>query len=130
MTNANVIGTYEPNVIGTYGTMYYVRDMKKAVAFYRDQLGMSPAMESEFWTEFKPGNGPSLCLHYIPENEKNPVERAAILILQVKGVRETLSQMKANGVEIFKDLTEVCPGSYAFDFIDGSGNIVSLFEAT
>lgn len=40
-----------------------VADMALAVAFYRDQLGLTPSYESEYWTSFPLGNGIQLGLH-------------------------------------------------------------------
>jgi len=36
----------KPTVKGAYGTMYYVKDMKKAISFYKDTLGLKPSYES------------------------------------------------------------------------------------
>lgn len=39
-------------------TMYPVTDMSRAVAFYRDGLGLSPGeMQSDFWVEFEVAGG-------------------------------------------------------------------------
>jgi predicted enzyme related to lactoylglutathione lyase len=66
-------------VTGIAFTMYAVSDMPRAVAFYRDVLGLTPGeLVSDFWTEFdlngatfgigsfpqagRPGSGASLAL--------------------------------------------------------------------
>jgi catechol 2,3-dioxygenase-like lactoylglutathione lyase family enzyme len=33
----------------------YTRDMKRAIAFYRDVLGLEPDFESPHWTTFRTG---------------------------------------------------------------------------
>ena len=40
----------------------YVDDMDRAVAFYRDKLGLEPAFQSPFWSEFATGDT-KLALH-------------------------------------------------------------------
>jgi predicted enzyme related to lactoylglutathione lyase len=40
-----------------------VSDMDRAVAFYRDQLGLTPAFVSPFWTSIKLDGGVQLGLH-------------------------------------------------------------------
>ena len=46
--------------------MVYIHDMPKAVAFYRDVLGLSLTMESPYWSQFDL-NGITLGLHPAPE---------------------------------------------------------------
>ncbi len=40
-----------------------VTDIARAVAFYHDQLGLTPGYSSEYWTSFPLGNGAQLGLH-------------------------------------------------------------------
>ena len=47
----------------------YVADMDKAVAFYRDTLGLEPKFQSPFWSEFDTGET-TLALH--PASDDNP----------------------------------------------------------
>ena len=39
-------------VAGIAFTMYPVTDVRRAVAFYRDGLGLTPGLDLEFWVEF------------------------------------------------------------------------------
>ena len=47
----------------------FVGDMDAAVAFYRDTLGLTPAFQSPFWSEFETGDT-RLALH--PASAENP----------------------------------------------------------
>jgi catechol 2,3-dioxygenase-like lactoylglutathione lyase family enzyme len=47
----------------------YVSDMDRAIAFYRDRLGLELNFESPFWTEFATGET-ILALH--PASDDNP----------------------------------------------------------
>jgi catechol 2,3-dioxygenase-like lactoylglutathione lyase family enzyme len=47
----------------------FVADMDKAVAFYRDTLGLEPKFQSPFWSEFATGET-TLALH--PASPENP----------------------------------------------------------
>ncbi|MBV8594419.1 MAG: hypothetical protein JOZ27_08990 [Caulobacteraceae bacterium] len=47
----------------------YVADMDRAIAFYRDTMGLSVKMESPFWSEFDTGDV-TLALH--SASERNP----------------------------------------------------------
>lgn len=111
---------------GTYGTMYYVDDMAKAVSFYKEALGVSPTMESPEWTEFNFG-GHALCLHLKRAGDPN-TEKNGILIIKAKGLKNLYASMKQKGVEFTHEPREVHPGAIATDFSDPSGNLVSLYE--
>src|SRR5664279_4244140 len=52
--------------------MVYIHDMPRAVAFYRDTLGLSLTMESPYWSQFDLGSGVSLGLHPAPAEAKTP----------------------------------------------------------
>jgi catechol 2,3-dioxygenase-like lactoylglutathione lyase family enzyme len=47
----------------------FVSDMDTAVAFYRDELGMTLVFQSPFWSEFDTGET-KLALH--PHSDENP----------------------------------------------------------
>ena len=47
----------------------FVADMDKAVAFYRDKIGLTPKMTTPFWSEFATGDV-TLALH--PASAENP----------------------------------------------------------
>ena len=111
-------------VKGAYGTMYYVKDMKKAIAFYKETLGLKPGFESPDWTEF-PLAGHSLCLHPIGELKNVPVN--GTLIIHVEGLKELVSSLKAKGVKIGEP-HEVHPGAWSAEFVDAEGNHLSYYE--
>ncbi|MCB9027351.1 MAG: VOC family protein [Bdellovibrionaceae bacterium] len=113
------------NFKGTYGTMYYVKDMNKTVQYYKDMFNLTPEDESPEWTTFS-FDGHRICLHACGEKDK--VEGNGILITNVTKLDEMVVELKKRGVEFIKDITQVCEGGYSADFKDPSGNIVSLFE--
>ncbi len=112
-------------VTGAYGTMYYVRDMKKTVEYYKAIYGKAPTMESPDWTEFDLG-GTRICLHIVGEGQE--VDGKGILIHNTKNLKARVSELRALGVEIERDYHEVCPGGYSVDARDPSGNRISFFE--
>lgn len=113
-------------VTGTYGTMYYVRDMAKSVQFYKDLYGKNPVMESPEWTQFDL-NGSSICLHGLGEGQTE-IDGKGVLIHQVKNLKETIPALKSMGIEFVKDYHQVCEGGFAVDVRDPSGNVISFFE--
>lgn len=114
-----------PNrVKGTYGTMYYVKDMAKAKAFFSDALGVKPKVDSPDWVEFDFG-GHALCLH---KGGGKDAPAGGMLILKVEGLNDMVKDLKGNLV-IVSDPREVHPGAHAAEMKDRDGNTVSLYEA-
>jgi len=110
---------------GTYGTMYYVKDMKKSVQYYKEVFNLTPEDESDEWSTFNL-NGHRICLH--GEDPKNQGTENGILITSVRDLEKVVYELKTRGVEFIQDITQVCEGGYAADFKDPSGNVVSLLE--
>jgi catechol 2,3-dioxygenase-like lactoylglutathione lyase family enzyme len=107
----------------TYGTMYYVDDMNKAVAWYKGTLGLKPGYESSEWTEFTVGEH-NICLH-----NKRPGEtyrENGVLILSFEGVKDLFAKMKNEGLDVF-GLHEVHPGHWTFHINDEHRNELSIF---
>jgi predicted enzyme related to lactoylglutathione lyase len=107
----------------TYGTMYYVDDMEKAVSFYKGAFGIQPGYESKEWTEF-PMNGHNLCLH-----EKRAGETYTpngVLIVKKDGVKNLFEKMKGDGFNVY-GLHEIHDNTWSFHFKDGSQNEVSIY---
>ena len=120
-----------PNGIfeGTYGTMYYVSSMEKAVKYYREVFGATPTFESAEWTEFNL-DGHRLCLHISDPDRDLTESGGGILITSVENIKDLVPRLKDKGVEFIRDVLEVHPGAYAADFKDPAGNVVSLYEDT
>lgn len=112
-------------VTGAFGTMYYVRDMKKAVEYYKAIYGQAPSDEGPEWTEFDL-KGTKICLHLAAPDQE--IDGKGILIHNTKNLKGRLAEMKSLGVEIQNDYHEVCPGGYSVDVRDPSGNLLSFFE--
>ena len=115
----------EKHFNGTYGTMYYVTDMKKSVQYYKEIFNLTPESESSDWTTFAL-NGHRICLHSSAEGQQT--NGHGILITSVANLEGMVVELKKRGVEFVKEVTKVCEGGYAADFKDPSGNVISLFE--
>lgn len=113
---------------GSYGTMYYVQNMKQAKDFYQKSFGLNPRFESEDWTEFDLGDGTALCLHQM--KPESPKILGGALIVNVQKIQDKVNELKKEGVEFLRDVSEVFPGAFTADFHDPSGNLISLYENT
>ena len=105
-----------------YGTMYYVDNMKDAVAYYK-KMGGTPGYESDFWTEFELA-GHKLCLHAKNQKESYPVN--GILILSHTGIKNLFETMKGDNYNVF-GLHQVHEDMWSFHVKDQSGNEFSYY---
>ena len=105
--------------------MYYVHDMKKSVQYYQEMLNLTPEEESSQWTTFNL-NGHRICLHATEANVE--INGHGVLIASVTNLEEMTAEMKKRGVEIVKDIHQVCENGFAVDIKDPSGNLLSFFE--
>ncbi|MBI3891499.1 MAG: glyoxalase/bleomycin resistance/dioxygenase family protein [Candidatus Wallbacteria bacterium] len=110
---------------GTYGTMYYVKDMKKSIAFFKDQIGLHPKFEDEGWTEFDLG-GPSLCLH--PVGDKKIAIGSTQLIILVGDIQKEVSRLKEKKVVFPNDIMDMGEHGICAEFVDPDGNPLSLYQ--
>lgn len=110
---------------GTYGTMYYVKDMMQSIAFLKEKLGIKPLFEDPEWTEFSI-NGHSLCLH--PVDNKDATLPKSSLILHVEGIDALVADLKAQGVKGVSGPHEIQPGAFHAQFLDPDGNVISLYQ--
>lgn len=111
---------------GTYGTIYYVRDMDVSLRWFKESLGLKPSFESPHWSEFDCG-GHSLCLHILEKGKKST--SSGLLILRVKDIYGVVIDLQSRGVVFEREPHEVHPGAFSADFKDPDGNIVSLYES-
>ena len=107
----------------TYGTMYYVDDMKTSIGYFRKLLGVKPRFESPEWTEFEIG-GHALCLH---EKRRGSRTRPnGVLIVNAKRLKTLFATLKKRKLDV-SGLHEVHPGTSTFTLRDPSGNEISFY---
>jgi len=114
----------------SYGTMFYVSDMKISIQWYKTKLGLSPSYESPDWTQFELPNSHSICLHAMEAGAAKKPENDGILIIEVEGLDSLLDSFRKSDVRIVSDKREVHPGAFSADISDAEGNPLSFYENT
>ncbi len=102
----------------------FVGDMRRAVSFYRDVLGLPLKFESPGWSEFSTGEI-SLGLH--PASETNPagsIEPG----LNVTNLGKFHQDMSAKGVQFSLPPTKQDYGGMLAQFVDSEGRRCSVAE--
>ncbi|HVR83243.1 MAG TPA: VOC family protein [Planctomycetota bacterium] len=107
----------------TYGTMYYVDDMRKSVEYFKKVLGVKPRFQSPEWTEIPIGTH-ALCLHV--KKRGGTYRPNGVLIVNAKGVKALFSRLKRGKHDVF-GLQEIHPKAWSFTLRDSSGNELSVY---
>jgi catechol 2,3-dioxygenase-like lactoylglutathione lyase family enzyme len=102
--------------------VFYVRDMRRAVSFYRDTLGLEVARESDGWTTFHTG-ACTLALHASEHREPGRAEPDPTFL--VSDATAERARLAVAGVDV-TELREPVAGVQVFDARDPDGNRFSL----
>jgi predicted enzyme related to lactoylglutathione lyase len=114
---------------GLMEVIVYVEDMNRAVAFYRDTLGLSVTFPAglddygqEFWVTLATGQC-TLALH--GGGQRRQGQDAAKIVFRVTDVRAAREQLLARGVQL-GEVRNPAPGVWVVDGRDSEGNPLSL----
>lgn len=100
----------------------FVADMDKAVAFYRDTLGLKLRFQSPEWSEFETGET-TLALHRASEKKPAGTVELGFNTDDIQAEHKTLSAM---GVKFIMPPTKQDFGGTLAQFLDSEGANVSL----
>ena len=100
----------------------YVREMERAISFYRDTLGLQLQYESAGWTTFRTG-ACTLALHASERREQGAAEPAPTFL--VADAATERARLVGAGVEVTA-MREPIRGIQVFDARDPDGNRFSL----
>jgi predicted enzyme related to lactoylglutathione lyase len=104
--------------------MVYVKDMPRAVAFYRQVLGGAPAVESPGWSQFDLGSGIILGLHRARDGHPAPAP-GWTPGFNVADLRPSRERALAAGGTIAGEYHDI-PGGVVVEVSDPDGNVISL----
>jgi catechol 2,3-dioxygenase-like lactoylglutathione lyase family enzyme len=120
-------------ITGIQDIYYNVLDMKRAVAFYRDVLGLQLEREDGYWTSFDLG-GAKLGLHWTGGNPVPHVPRddhgahaGATLTLHVSDAHKVYEELRQKGVTFLSGVHELPWGDVAV-FEDPDGNVLKIMR--
>jgi len=105
---------------------YWVTDMDRAVAFYRDVLGLNLVRRDEnTWVEFESGGG-RLALHSMAEGQ--PMKPGgATAVFAVDDLDRAKTELSSRGVR-FGHEGDVAGFARFASFLDTEGNTLQLIE--
>jgi catechol 2,3-dioxygenase-like lactoylglutathione lyase family enzyme len=109
---------------------FNVDDMEKAVAFYRDKLGLAVKYESADWVELDAGNVTIALRRYGSGPEGRPelgVGEGATLVFQVEDIDATRTELEDQGVKFIGGVFEYGSVKLAA-FEDLNGNVLQIYQ--
>ncbi len=102
--------------------MVFVSDMKRSVAFYRDQVGLKLRFSSPTWSEFETG-GTVLALHLAGPNDKAGTSEIAFTVQDLNAFYKT---RRAAGVSFSGPPQRQAYGSPLTELLDPDDARVSV----
>lgn len=107
--------------------MLGVQDLDRAVAFYRDQLGLKlqTVIPGDF--AFFDAGGMMFALSVGLAKNSPQVVGATEVVFSVDGVREAYEALRARGVAFLREPRVVNPPMWAANFTDPDGHRLSVF---
>jgi len=121
----------QPSVVDFNHVLIYVRDVKRAVKFYRDRLGFQMIEEVEGYARLRSPKGNStLGLHHLSGRKRPPHHQRGIsLYFEVKNLDRFCRKLSSEGVK-FDQLPEDMPWGWRHAYLrDPDGNELSLYWA-
>jgi catechol 2,3-dioxygenase-like lactoylglutathione lyase family enzyme len=106
--------------------MLGVRDLTRAVAFYRDKLGLSVKFESPGFA-FLDGGGITLALSEPLGRASQQIVGASEIVFSVDDVRGAYQALGEKGVRFTQEPRNVTGSSWAANFEDPDGHRLSIF---
>ncbi|HSR29565.1 MAG TPA: VOC family protein [Anaerolineae bacterium] len=109
---------------------FNVDDMDKAVAFYRDKVGLAVKYESADWVELDAGNVTIALRRYGSGPEGRPelgVGEGATLVFEVDDIEAARTELQGQGVEFVGGIFEYGAVKLAA-FKDLNGNVLQIYQ--
>jgi len=106
-----------------------VADMDRAVAFYRDTLGLQPGNSSPYWSDFQLG-AVTIGLHPPMRGSSPPYAvplKGWILGFETDDLVELRARLTRGGMVVNGDYQDV-PGGVVLDFTDPDGNAIEAIQ--
>ncbi len=104
---------------------YLVKDTKRAIAFYKETLGLRPSWEGDQGAEFELPDGSTFGVWRMSDGSWHP---SAGVFFAVANLKEAVAQLRAQGVKFVDEEpfeSEVC---HMIEVEDPEGNSFMLHE--
>src|SRR4051812_9897776 len=123
-----------PESLKVGAIVFYIKDIKRTEAFYRDTLHLQTKLMEERYDEDHPhekmlmAEAGEVSLIFFQRDEK--VGRSPITVFTLKdgGIDDVVEQLAKRGVQIVVPVSEA-PGGWTSDFLDPDGHMLSFYQS-
>jgi catechol 2,3-dioxygenase-like lactoylglutathione lyase family enzyme len=123
------IGAWIMGILKVAYFIYFVKDMERAKAFYRDTLRLEIGYETPAWVQFK-SEGGTLALHLSHDDDDSAETSGSdggIIGFQVDDMDAFAAYLKERHVSFKSEIRNERFGRL-LDIMDPDGNTINLFE--
>jgi catechol 2,3-dioxygenase-like lactoylglutathione lyase family enzyme len=113
-------------VTGIGNIILAVRDLDRALAFYRDTIGLGVKFASEEFAFLQAG-GVTLCLRHVGGQAAASDERGVELVFDVADIHAAYEALRSRGIAFRVEPRIVAGAQWATDFRDPDGHLLSIF---
>jgi|SRR5687768_1538496 predicted enzyme related to lactoylglutathione lyase len=113
--------------------VFYVKDIERAGAFYRDVLGltirtMPPAAGEDDHGPWMMGDVGDVSLIFFQRDAKPGKTPVVVFTLDQGGIDDVVEQLARKGAQIVVPVSEA-PGGWSADFVDPDGHVWSFYQS-
>lgn len=109
--------------------VFYVRDLDRSIAFYRDALGLTiERLDDGHGGSYGQGRIGGVWFIFFAQADKVQPAGSPVLVFAVTGIEDAVQALVRQGVEIVTPVSEA-PGGLSADFRDPDGHILSFYQA-
>lgn len=107
--------------------VFFVRELGRAIDFYRDTLGLPVAPVDGHDGPFALAQVGELTLVFIARDVRSGESPVVVFALE-GGIDDYAELLAARGVEIVVPVSETPDGGLSLDFVDPDRNVLSLYQ--
>jgi catechol 2,3-dioxygenase-like lactoylglutathione lyase family enzyme len=114
--------------------VFYVKDLNRSEAFYRDTMGMKTTMRQGQYNEDHPEEGMlfveagEVTMIFFQRDERVGRTPIVVFTLADGGIDALVEKLAKRGVQIVLPVSEA-PGGWTSDFLDPDGHMLSFYQS-
>lgn len=108
--------------------VFFVGDLARSLAFYRDTLGLSVDALDGHDGPWAMGEVGGLVLVFLPNPQARAGDTPVVVFSLDGGIDDYAEALAAKGVEIVVPVSEAPDGGLSVDFVDPDRNVLSLYQ--
>jgi predicted enzyme related to lactoylglutathione lyase len=115
--------------------VFYVKDLNRSEAFYRDTMAMKTSMKQGHYNETQPEEGMlfveagEVTMIFFQRNERVGRSPIVVFTLADGGIDALVENLAKRGVQIVLPVSEA-PGGWTSDFLDPDGHMLSFYQSS